>query len=75
MTSRAFEEAWKEIWLAKRLKVSLLGTTTRGMRRARLRQAIVEQKLEDKYGPPFERLYGVPIHVTELEYAPMEESR
>lgn len=63
-------QVWvNELWLARRLKVDLGGTTTTGCRRARIRAAIVEQGLQEKYAAPFERLYGVPLETTETEYA------
>lgn len=75
MTKKDRDLMVNEVWLARRLKVCLQGTTSLGCRRARIRQAIVEQNLEDKYGAPFERLYGVPLHVTETQYAPEEATR
>lgn len=62
-------------WFARQLGISFDGVTTNGCRRARIRAAIVEQGLQDKYGAPFERLYGVPIEVTETAYAPQEVAR
>ena len=75
MSKAERDEMVNELWLARRLKVDLGGTTTRGCRRARIRAAIVEQGLVDKWAAPFERLYGVPLTTTETEYLPMEAAR
>ena len=84
MTASEFREAYGEMWLADKVGADLQGTTTSGCRRARVRAAIDAGDLANVVigrgadgkpqtaGAAFERLYGVPFHVTETAYAPQE---
>jgi hypothetical protein len=86
MSASEFREAYGEMWLADKVGADLQGTTTSGCRRARVRAAIEAGHLADTVvgkgpdGTPqtaaqaFDRLYGVPFHVTELEYAAQDET-
>jgi len=60
-------------WFARQLGIRFEGVTSTACRRAKIREAMIAQRRED-LAAHFERLFGVPYHVTETAYAPQEPS-
>lgn len=55
-------------WFARQLGIRFEGLTGNGCRRAMIRAAILEQDRTDLH-EHFERLFGVPVTTTEMQYA------
>lgn len=75
MTAETMREFRGTAWFARQLGLRFDGVTTNAQRRAMIRQAIIDQGRTDELGEHFERLFGVPVSTTELEFVPAEAMR